>query len=114
MLSHESPANHDSFLSTSEDAVPSRIENLIKVDDGRVWIKCQSAYDGRIDKRKELCGRVGAMKLCYSVKELSKRRFRLVIDGSFDDEDLRLFVQAGWDGVYYFYELDELVAAVRA
>lgn len=37
-----------------------------------------------------------------------------MIDGSFDDDNLRLFVQAGWDGVYYFYELDELVAAVRA
>ena len=113
-ISHELPANHDSFLSTSVDAVPSRTGNLIKVDDGRVWIKCQSAYDGRIDKRKELCGRVGAMKLCYSAKDLLKRRFLLVIDGSFDDEDLRLFVQAGWDGVYYYDELDELVAEVRA
>lgn len=113
-LGHELPANHDSFLSASKDAVASRTGNLINVDGGRVWIKCQSAYDGRIDKRKELCGRVGAMKLCYSAKELSKRRFLLVIDGSFDDEDLRLFVQAGWDGVYYFDELDDLVAAVRA
>jgi hypothetical protein len=54
------------------------------------------------------------MKLCYSAKELSKRRFLLAIDGSFDDEDLQLFIQAGWDGVYYFDQLDELVPAIRA
>jgi hypothetical protein len=38
----------------------------------------------------------------------------LVIDSIFDNEDLRLFVQAGRDGVYYLDALDELVAAVQA
>ncbi len=111
-IAHKLPANHDSFLSASGGAVASRTGNLISVDGGRVWIKCQSGYDGRIDKRKELCGRIGAMKLCYSTKQVKSKRFLLVIDGFFDDEDIRLFGQAGWDGVFYYDELDDLVAAL--
>jgi hypothetical protein len=112
-ISCQWPETHDSFLSTSDGAIASRTGNLIRVGNGRAWIKCQSAYDGRIDKRKELCGRVGAMKLCYTARQLADKNFYLVIDGSFDDEDLRLFGQAGWDGVFYYDELDELITCLR-
>ena len=112
-IKYDCPAHHDSFLSSKKGAVASRTGNLINVDSGRVWIKCQSAYAGKIDKRKELCGRVGAMKLCYTEKELEKKKFFLIIDGSFDDEDIRLFTQAGWNGVYYYDELDSLIKDVK-
>jgi len=85
---------------------------MISVDRGRVWIKCQSAYAGKIDKRKELCGRIGAMKLCYSPMELGQKKFFLVIDGFFDDQDLALLDQAGWDGIFYPDEMDELIRAI--
>ena len=86
--------------------------NMISVDDGRIWIKCQSAYAGKIDKRKELCGRIGAMKLCYTPEELDQKKFYLVIDGFFDDQDLALLDQAGWDGIFYYDEMDDLMALI--
>jgi hypothetical protein len=107
------PASHDSFLSLKGKGNATATANLISVDNGKYWIKCQSAYDGRIDKRKELCGRIGAMKLCYSATELKTKRFYLVIDGFFNVEDIRLFGGAGWDGVFYYDELDILEKTIR-
>jgi len=107
------PTTHESFLNTSDGEIASSTGNLICLGNGKVWIKCQSAYDGKIDKRKELCGRVGAMKLCYSAKELDTVRFYLVLDGFFDDTDLSLLTAAGWDGVFYYDELDALIELVH-
>src|SRR5436309_866055 len=75
------PSKHRSFLNISDGEIASSTGNMISLSGVNIWIKCQSAYDGRIDKRKELCGRVGAMKLCYSKVELDKLRFYLVLDG---------------------------------
>lgn len=107
------PATHESFLNTSDGEIASSTGNLICVGQEQVWIKCQSAYDGKIDKRKELCGRVGAMKLCYTAKELEKVRFYLVLDGFFEDSDLSLLGDAGWDGVFYYDQLDLLIGLVN-
>jgi hypothetical protein len=108
-----SPATHESFLNVSEGEIASSTRSLICVRGQKVWIKCQSAYDGKIDKRKELCGRVGAMKLCYTSEELRKVRFYLVLDGFFEDLDLKLLSEAGWDGIFYYDELDALVSLVK-
>ena len=107
------PTTHKSFLNTSDGEIASSTGNLICVGNDKVWIKCQSAFDGKIDKRKELCGRVGAMKLCYTTKELEKIRFYLVLDGFFDDSDLSLLADAGWDGVFYYDQLDALIGLVK-
>ena len=113
-LQYEFPARHPSFLTAAGMGGTTSTGNLICVGEGRVWIKCQSAYAGRIDKRKELCGRIGAMKLCYTPSELEQKKFFLVLDGFFDDNDLALLDQAGWDGIFYYDELDDLAVAVAA
>ena len=104
------PASHKSFLANESSGISSSTGNLISVANGRAFIKCQSAYDGRIDKRKELCGRVGAMKLAYTARQLKNLRFFLVADGYFDQKDIDLLLTAGWDGVYYPNQCDVLIA----
>jgi hypothetical protein len=113
-VDYEWPVTHNSFLSEETGEISSSTGNLIGVAAGRAFIKCQSAYDGRIDKRKELCGRVGAMKLAYLEKELKRVKFYLVLDGYFDQEDIDLLSKAGWDGVYYPHELNALLKDLRA
>ena len=112
-FSFDTSARHPSFLSESGRGTTTSTGNIISVNGGQCWIKCQSAYDGRIDKRKELCGRIGAMKLCYTPDELARRKFYLVIDGFFDDSDLVLLDRAGWDGIFYFDELDKLIESIE-
>jgi hypothetical protein len=106
------PSQHPSFLSQTGMGTTTSTGNMISVDGGRCWIKCQSAYAGKIDKRKELCGRIGAMKLCYTPDELDQKKFYLVLDGFFDDQDLALLDQAGWDGIFYYDEMDDLMALI--
>jgi hypothetical protein len=101
-------STHNSFLSEHTAGNATDTENILEVQSRPIWIKCQSGYDGKVDKRKELCGRIGAMKLCYDPEELAERQFLLVIDGFFDDEDIKLFETAGWDGVFYYDELADL------
>ena len=108
----EFPERHPSFLSQTGMGTTTSTGNMISIDGGRCWIKCQSAYAGKIDKRKELCGRIGAMKLCYTPEELDQKKFYLVIDGFFDDHDLALLDQAGWDGIFYYDEMDDLMALI--
>jgi hypothetical protein len=104
---------HPSFLSKQLKGSATSTKNIISSSSKKVWIKCQSGYDGKIDKRKELCGRIGAMKLCYDAKGLAERQFLLVIDGFFDDDDINLFEAAGWDGVFYYDELADLTDHVH-
>jgi hypothetical protein len=108
------PTTHKSFLSMDSRGSTTDTENMISVDDGEVWIKCQSAYDGRIDKRKELCGRIGAMKLVYDNETIFGKSFFLVVDGFFNQEDLILLSKAGWDGIFYYNELEQLIEAVHS
>lgn len=107
-------STHDSFLSAHTSGAATSTKNIIRCSGGRVWIKCQSGYDGKVDKRKELCGRIGAMKLCSSPSELAKLKYFLVIDGFFDATDIKLFQKAGWDGIFYYDEMDRLANAVQA
>ena len=53
-----------------------------------------------------------AMKLSYSPEELKEQRFLLVIDGNFDAEGIALLDKTGWDGIYYFDELDQLISSI--
>lgn len=108
------PVAHKSFLSTDESGISSTTGNLICVNEGSIFIKCQSAYDGRVDKRKELCGRIGAMKLSYTEQQLKSVKFYIVIDGYFDQNDIELLSKAGWDGIYYPHELSTLVFDLKS
>ncbi len=108
-IKYEASAGHPSFLTEILPTITTETKNIIKVADGRIWIKCQSSFNGHTDKRKELCGRIAPMKLCYSENELKKKLFILVIDGLFSQEDIDLLDAAGWDGIYYFDETTEMV-----
>ena len=103
------PASHNSFLSDHVSGNSSATGNMIYISERDIWIKSQSAYDGRIDKRKELCGRIAAMKLTYKKKALNEVDFILVVDGHFDDEDINLLYKAGWDQIFYPYEMSKLI-----
>jgi hypothetical protein len=108
------PTDHKSFISPDVSGRTSSTGNMIVAFDNRIWVKCQSAYDGKTDKRKELCGRIGAMKLSYSADKIKGLSFFLVVDGEFNDTDLQLLSEAGWDGIYYYDEVDLLLKDINS
>lgn len=81
-------------------------------------IKWQSAYDkGKGHKRKELSARCTAMR--YTWHEQAKRfapreyeKYIFVIDGTWDDDDLKILLRGGWDEVYYADEMAKLVKSL--
>lgn len=82
-------------------------------------INWQSAHDSHTnDKRKELCARAPALRYQW---DASRKRFvrrswaqkmLLVVDGTWGQDDLDALAQAGWDGIYYPDQLDQLVADI--
>ncbi len=112
-ITYKYPSSHPSFLSDDLAGNATSTKNIIEVAGGRIWIKCQSAYDGCTDKRKELCGRIGAMKLRFSPQQLKAKRYILVLDGYYNQEDLQLLDKAGWDAIFYYDETDNLIQYVK-
>jgi hypothetical protein len=72
---------------------------------------------GKDHKRKELCGRARALRFRRIGKSFSKSpevyRLFLVVDGTFDDSDLRVLSESGWDRIFYPDEMEQLVAAIK-
>lgn len=104
------PAALPSFV--VDEGVAATTGNLIQIGDRSIWIKCQSAYAGRIDKRKELAGRVGAIRLAMSGTQQKEAKFYLVIDGDFDQQDIDLLARSGWNAVVYFDEFDRILRLI--
>ena len=104
------PLRHPSFSGEFGEWAPAT-GNMICVQEGACWIKCQSAYKGRVDKRKELCGRVAAMKLRYTSETCPT--FLLVVDGWFRTDDLQLLYRWGWDDIFYPDELPRLIDTIK-
>ena len=82
-------------------------------------INWQSASDeGRDHKKKELCGRAVALRFEWdsAKKSFAPRRgvsrLLLVLDGTWTQADIKALLHAGWDDVFYPYELDRLVKAI--
>ena len=71
---------------------------------------------GKAHKRKELAGRARALRFQFidgrPGLRSSAERLLLVVDGTFDDDDLKVLRGAGWDEIYYPDEMDRLVAAI--
>jgi hypothetical protein len=67
-------------------------------------------------KKKELSARVRSTRYQYntSTQTFSRRtgddRFVLIVDGTFDDDDLRVLSESGWDEIIY---PDEIPAFVK-
>ena len=87
---------------------------------GTALVVTKSAHDSHTnDKRKELCGRAFAMRHAWNPHG---RRFELrhgvqklflVVDGSWNDEDLAGLIRSGWDDVFYPDEMPSLVVAIK-
>lgn len=71
---------------------------------------------GKDHKRKELSGRARALRYSQSADEFQQRpnaqRLFLVIDGTFNDEDIRVLHDSGWDRIFYPDEMTELAEAI--
>lgn len=78
----------------------------------------QSVTDaGKDHKRKELCGRSRALRFQkthsgFRTRDIAQKLF-LVIDGTFNDDDLRVLQEAGWDRLFYPDEMDALAKAIQ-
>lgn len=81
-------------------------------------ISWRSATDsGKAHKRKELSGRARALRFQRGPAGFEERptakRLLLVVDGTFDDTDLRVLAEAGWNEIFYPDEMDQLVQAIE-
>jgi hypothetical protein len=73
---------------------------------------------GRHHKKKELSARARNVKYQYDPKTgMFHRRdgvdkLALIVDGTFDDADLKVLAGSGWDIIVYPDELDKLINAI--
>jgi hypothetical protein len=84
-------------------------------DGGLVYWK--SVTDsGKDHKRKELCGRARALRFeksgrKFGVRKAAKKLF-LVVDGTFNDDDIAVLTQSGWDRIFYPDEMEDLLQSI--
>lgn len=78
----------------------------------------QSASDSGVGhKMKELCGRIGMLRVTTNtsgtaIPDSRYKKALLLIDGTWTAEHIQRLVDAGFDEVYYPDEVDQLVAAI--
>jgi hypothetical protein len=77
----------------------------------------KSATDaGKDHKRKELAGRARALRFTKDVRGFHVRsgaqKLLLVVDGTFNTEDLKVLAQSGWDEIFYPDEMDKLIKVI--
>ena len=86
---------------------------------GHTIINWQTATDaGKDHKRKELCGRAVGLRYtwdadneCFTERPGIKKMV-LLLDGTWNNKDLRALINAGWDEIFYPDEIDKLKAAI--
>jgi hypothetical protein len=79
----------------------------------RQLIKWQTATDsGKGHKKKELCGRAFGLRYTWDGVHYSLRKnideLILILDGTWDSEDIAALIHAGWDRILYCNEVDKL------
>lgn len=90
--------------------------DVVKVEN--TVILWQSASNKGVGhKMKELCGRVGMLRvttnaLGASVPDSRYKKTILLIDGTWTEEHIQRLVDSGIDEIYYPDELDKLIAAI--
>lgn len=71
---------------------------------------------GRDHKKKELSGRVRALKYTKNGGTFARRnsanRMLVVLDGEWRDQDLKVLYESGWDEIFYPDEMNLLVKAI--
>jgi hypothetical protein len=71
---------------------------------------------GKDHKRKELAGRARVLRFEVTAQGFAERpeakQLILVVDGTFNDRDLRVLSEAGWDQIFYPDEMDQLLQAI--
>ncbi len=77
----------------------------------------KSAYDlGKHHKTKELSGRGLSLKYQFSNGRFSERwsskKLILVLDGTFENEQLAVLLNSGWDSIFYPDEMNALVTEI--
>ncbi|QPN68801.1 hypothetical protein [Synechococcus sp. CBW1108] len=82
-------------------------------------VNWQSAHDSHTnDKRKELCGRISAIRYSWNpvesrcTKKEGIDKFILVVDGTWCEADLQALAASGWDEIYYPDEVAILIKAI--
>lgn len=86
---------------------------------GDTLIHWKSGSDmGKVHKKKELSARARNVKYQYlKDKKTFMRRagihqLALIVDGVFDDEDLKVLSESGWDTIIYADEINQFVATI--
>lgn len=75
----------------------------------------QAAFAGHpADKHKELIGRIGMLRVKHSSAKKADtsgiKRAVLVLDGSWQQEQMQRLADNGYDSIYYIDEIDQLAA----
>lgn len=72
---------------------------------------------GRIHKTKELSARFRATKVMWDgrnfVKRPNAKRMLFVADGEWREEDFKMLLRSGIDGIFYPDEMDKLIKAIK-
>lgn len=80
------------------------------------WISVSD--EGRMHKCKEFCGRAWGFRVQtdFATGKVSSReevkKFVLLVDGTFDNADLRALVDAGWDEIFYPDQIELLLRSI--
>jgi hypothetical protein len=88
----------------------------LKFEDGLIcWKSAHGSHTS--DKRKELGGRARALRFEKASKRFQTRpgikKLFLVLDGTFNDADISVLTQSGWDRIFYPDEMTDLLEAIR-
>jgi len=86
---------------------------------GTSLIMWQAAFAGHpADKHKELIGRIGMLRVQHSsdgkIVPASFKKAILVIDGTWQEDQIKRLAENGFDSVYYVDEIDQLVKDLAA
>ncbi len=119
-IRYEIIKSHSSVLSEFAEVNAATTKVLITNQNPPTLVKWQSAYDkGKGHKRKELAARGTSLKFRW---EQENRKFYvrpygafvLVLDGTWDNDDLFVLQRAGWDYMFYPHEMDQLVQLIQS
>lgn len=87
---------------------------------GETLIHWKSVSDmGKDHKKKELAARARIIKYQYDVststfiRRQGVKQLVLIVDGTFNDADLKILIEAGWDRIVYPDEIENFVMSLK-
>ena len=91
---------------------------FVRVGDSLIHWKSVSDM-GKVHKKKELAARARIIKYQYdtSTSTFTRRQgvkqLVLIVDGTFNDADLKILIEAGWDRIIYPDEIENFVMSLK-